>query len=604
MYTSTACPRYILRDVTLQKLPQNHKSPPNVIARKELFTFFRCIKCVYRSFFPGGSAVYDVRNFMRQWLQESSRHRVRECSRQRPRDPVRHSVRHVPRYRFRHGQCRFVRNGLCISLFFLSACNQNQAPTPLSEQPPASLDTTEIKTSAREGTFGIRSRISYADIQAIIESEIPASHPVTGSKRICKRMLGLKACGTANWNMVISRSGAINVNGHNDTMLIKAPISFNGIVGMDGRVAKVLGLSKLDIRGSVIADISLGLDVDESWCPRLSTTVSYRWEEKPTAVWNNKIDFSLETVVNGALDKQLADLEPRLNAAVDCAKFRQQIQEQWRVYSFAIDLPGNFDSTADQNLHLNFTPTGFAFSGVQTASDNLGFGFAIDGTSVVESTPAEPLSLNLPALKKIPYQQSRTDFDILIRSNYPQLESLIKPQLEGKTFTADSIAGTASVTINTVGLASNANGVTISIGFTAKLPGKRSDTPGQLFLMANPVVDPDKEELLLEDIRLSKVLDSALWDLLSSIFENQIIAAIERNAVLNYSSRMRELESKIATQLSNPDRTAGLNVAANDISIDLLDIIPESTALAIVARVGADLDIDVPLSLIHRKRNK
>jgi hypothetical protein len=486
----------------------------------------------------------------------------------------------------------------CVT--FLSACSKTPTQVQVSEQPEEISPRQDVKTVPREGRFSLRSRIAYSDIQTLIEDEIPPSHTVVDSRRLCKRVIGIKACGTANWDLNINRQGDVKVSGDKQHIIVQAPIAFDGIVGMEGNVAKALGLARLDVKGTVTADIKLGLQVTENWCPNVSVSITYDWIEKPTVVWRNKLDFSLEKIIHDTLDKQLEQLEPRLNASIDCEQFRDQLKQQWKNYSFAIDLPRIEGSHDVDKMHLNFTPTGFAFSGLHTEIDKLGLGFALEGTTVLEDDPVSISSLPLPPLKYIEYQQTQTNFDILLRATYAQLEKILQPQLKGKTYTSDSIAGEVSVTVKNVALSSNSTGVTVSLEFVAKLPGKSGDTNGTVFLLAEPEINTEKEQLSLNNIQLSKVIDSAIWDLLSTVFESQIIAAIERNAIINYAPRLRKLEQQIIDQMQDTSRTGGVVVTTKQLSISLLDIIPEASSLAALARVSADVDIDIPISLIKK----
>ena len=161
---------------------------------------------------------------------------------------------------------------LLAGALLLSSCDKTPKQVQVSEQPEEISQLQDVKTEPREGRFSLRSRIAYSDIKTLIESEIPATYQVQDSRRLCKRIIGIKACGTANWNLNVIRDGELTVRGNKQRVNIRAPISFDGIIGMQGQVAKVLGLSELDVLGSVVADISLGLDINESWCPRVSVS--------------------------------------------------------------------------------------------------------------------------------------------------------------------------------------------------------------------------------------------------------------------------------------------------------------------------------------------
>ncbi|NND91746.1 MAG: DUF4403 family protein [Granulosicoccus sp.] len=482
----------------------------------------------------------------------------------------------------------------------VDSCKRQSEPSRVSEKPEDLAADTLTKAEPRSSRFGLRARVSYDDIEAMAVELLPDAYPITGTRLVCKRILGMEACGTVQWNLNVLRTAPPVLTGQDQQIMVTAPIRFTGTVGVQGRVAKALGLSAVQVHGAVMADVSMGLTMQDDWCPSPSVEVAYRWIEKPTALWRGRMDFNLESIVNAALDKQLETLEPRLNEAIDCQRFRGQLSSYWRSYTFSLDVPAPAVHGDAQRLHLNIVPTGFAFSGIHTESDKFGVSFVIDGTTVVASTPLQTKALTLPPLRQVDFQSSRTDFDLLLRADYTQLEQAITPLLTNRSFSSSSAAGDVSVQVNSVELSGTTGGVAVALGFTAKLPGSRRDTRGIVYLNANPVVDAEAEQLRLEDIRLSKVLDSTLWNLISTVFEGQIIAAIERGSIFNLSTHARELEQRLQTQLQDPARTGGVTVRAENLTIRLLAIIPEAQALAARAQVSAELDIDIPLTVLKK----
>lgn len=493
---------------------------------------------------------------------------------------------------------------LCVLLFLfaLSSCNQNEGIRQVTEIPATANSPTITLAQARAGTFALRARVRFDDIEALAKEQLPDNYPVKGAKQVCKRVLGIKACGTANWNLLINRPGALQVRGDQGIVYISSPIRFAGNVGVEGRVARALGLNSMVVSGHARTVIALNLQMGENWCPAIRADVSYEWIEKPTVVSKSGLDFNLESVVNDALDKQLATLEPRLNDAIDCAVFAAQLTRYWRSYTFPIDIPDVQADAQSQQLHLNIVPSDFAFSGLRTEKDSLGVSFALGATTVVETQPLPAQTLTLPSLKKVAFAQSRTDFDLILRSNYSQLEALIKPRLIERTYNTDSAAGPVAVQLTSFKLTGNAQDLTVALGFSASVPGSRKPVNGLVYLQASPVIDADNEQLLLDNIRLSRVLDSTLWKLLSRVFEGQIIAALEKHATLDLAPYLRALEANLTTQLQDPARTAGVNVQATDLSIRIMEIVAEPTALAARVRVATDLDVAIPLTVIQKPR--
>jgi len=485
----------------------------------------------------------------------------------------------------------------CITLM---ACNRDTTISQISERPETGEQSNMTLAQERPGTFALRARVSYTDIEALAAEHLPASYPVAGSKRLCKSIIGIKACGTANWELTVNRPGRLQVTGDQGIVYLSTPIGFDGVVGMEGGVAKALGLSSLAVSGNTRTSIALSVRMGEDWCPQIRTDVRYEWLEKPTIVYSGSLDFSLESVVNDALDKQLATLESRLNESIDCDAFNQQLAGYWRSYTFPLDIPSAEENAEPQQLHLNIVPTDFAFSGLQTENEKLGVSFALGATTVVQSTAHPVKALTLPALRQVTFADSRTDFDLILRASYAQLETLIKPRLIDRAYSADSAAGKVSVTITSFKLSGNAQDVTVALGFNAQLPGARRDTIGIVYLQASPVIDTQNEQLILENIRLSRLVDSTLWDLISRVFEGQIIAQLQRYSTLDLEPRLRKLEKTLVAQLQDPNRTAGLQVQTSGLTIHIMDIVAEASALAVRARVVTELDIDIPLTVIQK----
>ncbi len=503
-------------------------------------------------------------------------------------------------------------------LLTISGCQRDQEPTLVSEKPDAVTASPIPQEQPGISRFGLRARVSYADIEAIAADQLPASYPVTGEKRLCKRIIGIKVCGTAQWDLLIERTAPLKMSGKQRRIIASAPLRFSGVVGIRGGAAQALGLSSLQVNGALLSTLSSGLHMQTDWCPQLQVDASYHWIEKPTALWRGKLDFDLEDIVNKALDKQLATLEPRLNDSIDCARFRKQLTEHWHSYSFPLDIPAgkanantnastDADADADaaigvqpQQVHLNIVPTGFAFSGIQTETGKLGIGFELEGTTVVASQALKAEALVLPPLRKVDFQASRTDFDLLLRADYQQLESVISPMVLNKVYSSDSAAGKVSVTLNRIVLSGNSDGVTVALDFIAQLPGTRKDTRGALYLTAVPVVDANGQQLQLQNIQLSRLIDSTLWNLISNVFESQIISAIERASTLDLSAHTRKLEQGLQSQLQDPARTGGLRVRADNLEIRLQGIHAEADALVARTRVSAELDIDIPLTVLKK----
>lgn len=478
------------------------------------------------------------------------------------------------------------------------ACNKDTGPATVSEAPAEITGNSVARASTSTSDIGIRARISFEDLTTLVTNEMPDTHSGTGRKRECKRVLGIKLCGTGVWTYTVARQAPPTITGIDDKAIIQIPLEFNGTAGMQGDVAKALKLSKLDFNGAMNATVRLGFNLNPDWCPVFSTEVEYEWLKNPKVAWAAGLEFDIRDQLDKAIREQLESLSETLNSKVDCEAFRANLSEHWRSYSFPLNI------TENETAFLNLEPTGFAFSGLRTEPDRFGVTFVLSSNTTVETAMGELISNELPPLKRVDYTPGVTTFNVLLRLDYDQLQRIAAPTLVGRTFNADTAAGEVSVTINALDISGTTNAIVLKFDFTANLPAHRKDTVGTLYLTSTPVADPVAQEVILIDTKLSKVLDSALWSVLSSVFEGQIIAAIEENAVIDLSGQISDLKEKLQQQIKDPNNTSGVHLTISDLTLDLLNLTPEQQSLAAEVQVAANIDMDFPLQAIKTLRKK
>lgn len=513
---------------------------------------------------------------------------------------------------------------LVACLLILSGCFEDTTPvkSEVSERPGGEL--APVTLQAGQSNIGLRLRVSYQDLEAVLASEVPEVQEGTGRKRVCKRVIGIKICGTANWVYTATRTDEISVTGEFDQVRFLVPIRFDGTAGVDGDAAKRLGLNDVDFQGAVAADIGMTLDLDDQWCPVITTDIKYRWTESPKVRWAGGIDIGIQSRLDETIDDQLKDIDERIKESIDCEVFRQQLGEQWRPRSFPIELPSSEaeESAAEEYvqadldtevkdpvasrskagfLYLNLRPQSMQFSGVKTETDRLGVSFVLVSETTVDAEPVADKPIELPVLQRTDYAVGQTSFELPISLPYEVLERFAREEVVGRTFTNNESAADLAVTVTDVEFYASDRGLTIGLTFDADLPATIRNTIGRLYLTTVPVLDTFNRTLTLSETSLSPVLDSALWQVLTTIFENQIIRAIEEKTVLELGEHLDDLERKVAAQLSSPARTGGLLVSAEQPRIHLTDIVPQTDALVLRVEFSTELDIDVPADLIDKR---
>lgn len=497
----------------------------------------------------------------------------------------------TPQMTFRYHYALTVAPLLLLTV--LSACSEKVPEhTQLSERPP---QATQVVASPHKSTsrLSTRMRISYADLAALVEEEVPTSHTDVGKQKVCKKILGMKACGNARWEYTVERDGNVDISGSDDYIEINVPMNFFGVAGIGGDVSKLLKLDKLKFNGAMLATLKLKLDLTDDWCPAITTDANYQWTKTPRLKWKGGLNLDMEEKVDDAIDEQLAGLQKRAENAIDCVQFRQSIEEHWTQHSIPLDLPNN------DKMYLNIEPSGFSFSGIKTETDKLGLAFMLDAQTSLDGDALEPKPLTLPPLNRSEYETGTTEFNVLIRAAYTQLQSLAEKELVGKTFSQNNGAGEVSVAIDSLELAGNPAGITLNLGFRANLPGKSHEVPGNVYLTATPVLETFTQTVRLENISLSNVLDSTLWNTIAAVFNKKIIAELENKAVYELGPKLEEMSQLLETQLADPQRTGGLSIVEPNVKVVLEALVPEQDNLAAMLRVETQLDIDVPVRELY-----
>ncbi|MBX2838132.1 MAG: DUF4403 family protein [Gammaproteobacteria bacterium] len=494
---------------------------------------------------------------------------------------------------FKHASAALISFLLLLSIALLAGCQKDSGPVEVSE-PPSELPADTRATSAQSTSqMGIRARITFDDLTSFVASELPDTHSGTGTKRECRKVIGLKLCGTGQWTYTVERRAAPTIGRVGDALSIALPLNFYGTAGIEGDVARALQLSDLDFRGALNTRIDINIDMDQNWCPVFHTNASYEWLESPVVAWAGGLEFNVQDHLDKAIRDQLASLSESLNDKVDCQNIRQQLAEHWRSYSFPLQVLEN------DTLYLNLEPTGFAFSGVKAEPERVGVAFVLSALTQVESAEMPFMAKPLPVLERVDYAPGATSFNVLIRLDYTLLQKITEQQIVGTTYESTTKAGDVSVLIDALEFSATQGALVVKLDFTAELPAVRSPSKGTLYLTSIPVADPVANTVMLVDTKLSKVLDSPLWSVISSIFENQIITAIEKNSVMDLTSQLQQLQQRLQNQLQNPDTAAGLEVMVDELNIDLVNLTPEPTALAAEVQVSAQLDVGIPLSALQ-----
>jgi len=456
-----------------------------------------------------------------------------------------------------------------------------------------------------KSNIGLHAKLPYRSL--ILAAEHSTREPQTGNgkKQSCKKLLGATVCATLKWQYSIKRDGDVKIEALGEQLQLRLPLSFTGLVSVDGRGGKLLGLRRKEIDGKLMLIADLSVDIRENWCPVIDGTVRYEWLSDPRITLVGNLRINLRRSADRALQRKLKFLKSKLITAIDCDSFRQMLQENWRTHTLAVDMN-------DQESQLVITPLSASMSEVEIQRDHVGLSFDL-GASVQllqknsESVPnhTESQVLSLPDLQP-PESLSASDpastpgtvdFSLLMHIPYSQLESKIAENIIGKTYTGGK---SNALTVTSVNLYPAKQLLIIDVGFEANVLGSIIKTAGNVFISTRPVADPVNNQLIFEDLQLTRTIDSRLMSAVTTILRKQLLTELQKVSVVELGPLVTKLEASIEKSISNPEKTAGVRIEAESPQLRLMTLNPQEKGIAAMVHLSTRMTATIPENVLIR----
>ena len=464
----------------------------------------------------------------------------------------------------------------------------------LSIEPPRHF--SKIQLQPVDSKLGLYARLPYQHLQQAAEAASSEPYRGKGSKRGCDRVLGAKVCATAIWNYTIQRIGPVALSNNNERVRLTLPLQFDGKVSIDGTAARVLGFRNKDLNGTLQVTADIALDVDGNWCPQIDSTLSYQWLSEPRLRVLGQMKINLRKSVDKALEKQLPALQQRLAQTIDCEKFRKRLGDQWKTHLVPIRLPGEHETI------LKLSPTGLAFSGSVAHPDHLSFTLSVDATTETLSGEAAQAAMKapqsptaLPPRSAVDTEPGSVEFSLLLRLGYDALTNLLTEKIAGKTFER---AGGTRLTVNAIELYPSGERLIFKLDFSARTAASWFDSNGTLYLSALPVAGADGRSLSFDDIELTRIIDSELWRVLSTLLNDEILQAVKRESHMDLGRSIQRLEETISSTLADRDKTGGIEVLARQPEVSLIAVNVEQQSMAAIIHVSTRLQATIPAEML------
>jgi hypothetical protein len=467
----------------------------------------------------------------------------------------------------------------------------------LSQKPPRSATAQPLARAP--SSVAVSASISYAALAEALDKALPATFSADGRQKVCVdlktiqqtvqrafggdvgRLLGeaARAVGEANrarrvcqdvdYKVTVKRTTPLAVSRSGDRIHVSVGAAVTGDAGFSGDVAKALALDKKNFRAGVQAFADITADLDASWCPQFKVSPGFTWTDRAQLEIARNVWLNIDGQVGDRINDKMKEAVDRLQSAIRCDEVQNAVRTAWRPYSFPLSLPTDPPTT----IYANLNPTAIGFSGFRYDEADLKLALGIDGfTEVTGAPPAAAAPAQLPPLQRIAVTSDKLSVTLPVRVSYDQLAAVSRSLILRRAFAADTPQGRVSLTVDDVTLYPSNGKLALGLHFRASTGLGILNTKGWIYLVGAPVVDPTGQTIRIQDLRLTRQLDSQVLSVLSTIVDAQLLKLIEGNAVYDLRPQIADLRSRLDAQLSDIARNQGIIVKLNDSFLGLTGV--------------------------------
>ena len=435
-----------------------------------------------------------------------------------------------------------------------------------------------------ESTLGLQAKIPYNTLKAAAEQATQQPQTGDGKRQSCKRLLGVKACTTLQWQYKIERSSAVRLTRQGDTVRLSLPLSLTGTAGIDGKGGKIFGLQGKKFGGLIELNANLKITMGKNWCPQIQSSLSHQWLTNPKIQLVGKIHINLRKAADKAIATRLKKLEKKLSNLIDCSQFRTRVAEKWRVHHLPVKILGQ------QEAYLELIPRSVAVSEAKPHDDHLSVAFEMTATTEVVNNQNNQTPLVLPNLKTDIAEPGTVEFSLLINLPYEQIKQLASEKLMGKEQAVDG----KNFTVTSFDLYPSGDKLIFDLGFDATGFGKFLKSTGHIYLSGRPIAEPDSNQLRFQDLQFTRIIDNEFWAVLSTVLHQKILNTLKDAAVIDLGRQVQKLEKSIVATLSNRDKTADIAIVATAPKVRLVTVNPQQNSLAAIVHISTRVDATIP----------
>jgi hypothetical protein len=407
-------------------------------------------------------------------------------------------------------------------------------------------------------------------------------------------------CQDVDYKVQVDRTSPLTVAPASNAARLATNLNITGQAGFSGDLAKALALNAKNFRGALELSAVISADLDDHWCPHLSVVPNSRWTNRAELEIVHNVWLGIEGQVSDQVNKQLSDAVAKLQANLKCNLVTDAVQRIWHPYSVPLAI-GSLSTTP---AFLNILPENAGFSGVNYDAADLAMAVTIEAVTQIgpNSLPMPAVTQPLPPLRRIPASSDRINISLPITAPYEDITKALRPFVEGKSFEKDLPVGHVKVSIARVDVYPTNSKFAVAIHFAAKTGHQIFDTNGTVYLTGEPTLDPDRQVIKVQNLSVTNILDNHLWEIVATIFNDQIRSVLQQNAVFDLRPKIAQLRTEIQTEMARAAAQEKIGLTLDQKFVGLRQIALQDRAIVVV--VGFQGAADMTLNFIELSPSK
>lgn len=324
-----------------------------------------------------------------------------------------------------------------------------------------------------------------------------------------------------------------------NTLRITIPLDISGSVGFKGEGAKLLSLTKKNIKTKVDVIVDTQISFDSNWCPIVKSNIDHKWVSDPKFEIAGGVWLNLKLPADIGLTFKEREIEKDISNKINCDQLTNELKKWIKPSSTKLTDLAN-------PLYLNINPKNFYLSDLLVDDSNLNLKFAsklIIGVGTKKLYGSE--TRELPKLEKNSFKENLIALTVPLSVEYKSLEKELNDRLKSNPLSFEE--KNTKIEILEFEAYPSGEELTIGVKIKAKLPNKILSTKGDIYLTAKPNIE--NKMFALENITFSIGLDNEIYALFGAIFKKKITRFIYTATKKDLSTDFVKVENIIKSGL-------------------------------------------------------